>query len=139
MATVKEVTPPQAWKMLQDDPAAVLLDVRSRVEFDYVGHPPGAVHVPWQEAPEWRVDPGFVAKVRSRLAAVGEGRDPSALTVLTICRSGGRSRAAAQALQDAGFQRAYNVVEGFEGRLDEGKHRGTLDGWRFHGLPWEQT
>lgn len=134
------VSPKQAWEMLESDPDAVVLDVRSRVEFDYVGHPVGAVNVPWQEAPDWHVDPEFVDKVRARLRQVGAGRDPaSTLTVLALCRSGNRSEAAADALSGAGFKRVYNIAEGFEGDRDGNKHRGSLNGWRFHGLPWEQT
>jgi rhodanese-related sulfurtransferase len=47
--------------------------------------------------------------------------------------------AAARALAAAGFTRLYNVAEGFEGDRDADSHRGALGGWRYHGLPWEQT
>jgi rhodanese-related sulfurtransferase len=134
-----EITPTDAWTLLQDDKDAVLLDVRSRVEFDYVGHPPGAVHVPWKEAPAWEVDPDFVQKVRDRLARAGAQAAPEDRAVLALCRSGARSGAAAAALAAAGFRRVYNVIEGFEGDRDEHRHRNTLNGWRVHGLPWEQT
>jgi len=59
--------------------------------------------------------------------------------VLLLCRSGVRSVDAAKALEAAGYQHLVNILEGFEGPLDEHKHRGTLGGWRFHGLPWEQS
>lgn len=135
---VLEVSPPQAWALLQQDPAAVLLDVRSSLEFDYVGHPLGAVHVPWKEAPGWQQNPDFVAQVRAAL--VGRGADPpEAVTILALCRSGGRSQQAAEELARHGFTRLYNILEGFEGDRDPHKHRGTLGGWRFHGLPWEQS
>ncbi|MBI1731350.1 MAG: rhodanese-like domain-containing protein [Gammaproteobacteria bacterium] len=133
------VDPKQAWEILRRQPEAVLLDVRSRVEFDYVGHPVGAVHVPWQEFPDWREDPEFVAKVRNRLGAARPGFEPEELPVLAMCRSGRRSGAAGQALERAGFRRVFNIVEGFEGDRDVHRHRGTVNGWRFHGLPWEQT
>src|SRR5690606_34697222 len=61
---VTDVSPKEAFEMLRKDPAAVVLDVRSRVEFDYVGHPVGAVHVPWQEFPDWQADPDFVHNAR---------------------------------------------------------------------------
>jgi rhodanese-related sulfurtransferase len=137
---VKEVTPPEAWRMLQEDRRAVVLDVRSKVEHDYVGHPPGAVHVPWQEAPDWKIDPEFVDKARQRLAeARGVDSPEKDLVVLALCRSGARSRAAAEALAGAGFSYVCNIAEGFEGVLDTERHRSTVNGWRFHGLPWEQT
>lgn len=131
---VTEVTPPQAWKVLQDNPHARLLDVRSKVEFDYVGHPTGAVNVPLLEFPDWQADPDFVRKVATLL-----GEDDKSAPILTICRSGGRSMMAAQMLEQAGYEQAINIAEGFEGDLDDNRHRGNLSGWRFHKLPWEQT
>ena len=131
---VTEVTPKQAWKMLQDKPDMILLDVRSKVEFDYVGHPIDAVNIPIQEAPDWQPDPAFSSKVIERL---GEASKDS--TVLTLCRSGKRSMLAATLLEEQGYKDTVNIAEGFEGDPDENRHRGNLNGWRFHGLPWEQT
>ena len=136
---ITEVSPPEAYEILGRDRAAVLIDVRSRVEFDYVGHPDGAVNIPWKDAPDWRVDPGFVAKVRESLAGSAGQPPPESRTLLMLCRSGGRSMSAARELRKHGFEKVINVAEGFEGDLDGERHRGTLNGWRFHGLPWEQT
>lgn len=137
---IKEVNPKQAWKILESDDRAVLLDVRSRMEYEYVGHPPGAVNIPWKEFPDWEVDMEFVNKVKSALKELrpdaGKVED---ITVLAICRSGSRSRYAGEALQEQGFTEVYNVAEGFEGDRDNNRHRGTLNGWRFHRLPWEQS
>ena len=130
----EEVTPKQAWKILQDEPDTILLDVRSKVEFDYVGHPVGAVNVPLQEFPDWQNDPAFTEKVTGQLGETGKN-----VTVLTLCRSGKRSMAAADLLGQAGFRRTINIAQGFEGDMDENRHRGNLNGWRFHDLPWEQT
>ena len=99
----------------------------------YVGHPVGAEHVAWQEAPDWEIDPDFASKVKRLLK--GNIERP----VLVICRSGQRSVDACRALEEAGFTQAINVLEGFEGSLDEDFHRGTLGGWRYHGLPWQQS
>ncbi|MDE0157876.1 MAG: rhodanese-like domain-containing protein [Gammaproteobacteria bacterium] len=131
---VAEVNPKQAWNILREKPTAILLDVRSKVEFDYVGHPVDAVHVPIQEAPDWQTDPDFVQKVIERL-----GESSRDITILTICRSGKRSMLAAQLLEAQGYTHTANIAEGFEGDLDENRHRGNVNGWRFHGLPWEQT
>lgn len=131
---VAEVNPKQAWKMLQENPNAILLDVRSKVEFDYVGHPVGAIHVPLQEFPDWQTDPDFSQKVIELLGTAS--RD---VTVLTLCRSGKRSMLAAQLLEAQGYKDTVNIAEGFEGDPDENRHRGNVNGWRFHGLPWEQT
>ena len=134
---IGRVTPPQAWKILESESQAVLIDVRSKVEFDYVGHPLNAVHVPWKEFPDWKENQSFVEEVRAALSSRG-GDDPSR-PIFAICRSGVRSLAAAKALASAGYERLYNVEEGFEGDKDADAHRGTQNGWRFHGLPWEQT
>ena len=64
--------------------------------------------------------------------------DP-AKPLVVICRSGNRSVDAGLALEAAGFTQVINVLEGFEGPLDDDYHRGTQGGWRFRGLPWYQT
>lgn len=136
---IKDIHPTEAWETLQKQPQAVLLDVRSTMEYKYVGHPIGAVHVPWKEAPDWENDPQFVAKVRAALTQRAGDSTPEDLPVMTICRSGKRSLAAAEALARQGFHEVYNIAEGFEGDLDEIGHRNTVNGWRFNNLPWEQT
>jgi len=135
---VSDIDPQAAWELLRRRPEAVLVDVRSRVEFDYVGHPIGAVHIAWKEFPDWQVNPAFVAELRRALVRAGRGA-PEQVPVLTICRSGVRSREAAEALAQQGFKELYNVAEGFEGERDGERHRGTVNGWRCRGLPWEQT
>lgn len=136
---INEISPPQAWDRLRSDPQAILLDVRSRFEYEYVGHPVDSVNVPWQEVPDWKVDPDFVSKVREQLAARAENESsPESLTILALCRSGKRSMDAGLCLAASGFANVINVAEGFEGPLDGNGHRGKRGGWRFHGLPWKQ-
>jgi len=136
--SLKIISPVDAFKLLKENPKAVLLDVRSTTEYLLVGHPIGSIHIPWIDEPDWIVDPHFVTNVRKiLLGGIAENTDPS--PVLLICRSGKRSRDAGNALLHAGFPEVYNILEGFEGELDEQHHRGTNSGWRFHGLPWEQT
>ncbi len=134
---ISSITPPEAWQILNDESNAIVLDVRSKVEFDYVGHPLHAVHVAWKEYPDWTENPNFVDEVKAALRE--RGGDDSSRPVLAICRSGVRSLAAAKALSAAGYERLYNVEEGFEGDKNDEAHRGTINGWRRHGLPWEQT
>jgi len=129
---IENLDPRQCWDLLQQNTRAVLVDVRTKIEHAFVGHPPGAVHIAWKEAPDWQVNPRFVAEVEQ---LVPDKRAP----VLLLCRSGQRSLDAAKALEEAGYQHLINIVDGFEGALDENKHRGSLGGWRFHGLPWEQS
>ena len=137
---IKEITPLEAWDILQSGENAVVLDVRSTMEFQYVGHPVGAVSVPLKEPPAWETDPEFVDKVRRSMREVHQyAGDVEDLTILSICRSGQRSLAAAELLTADGFKRVYNVLEGFEGVRDGDNHRNTVNGWRVHGLPWEQS
>lgn len=135
---IKEIGPQQAFEILSTDPQSILVDVRSSMEYEYVGHPNGSINIPWKEPPGWEVDTGFVDKVRAVLVEKFPGRKTDDLTILAICRSGVRSRSAGEALINNGFLHVYNVAEGFEGDKDENRHRGEINGWRFHGLPWEQ-
>ena len=137
---VKEISPQAAWEILRTKPGAVLIDVRSSMEFDYVGHPLGAVNIPWKEAPAWHVNPNFAGMVREMLMSAQEiNTETESLPVLLICRSGRRSHEAAEELMRHGFRSVYNVAEGFEGDRDGENHRSTINGWRFHNLPWEQS
>ena len=136
---VKTLMPVQAWKLLQEAPRAVLIDVRSSMEYLFVGHPTGSVHVAWIDEPDWVVNPHFVTEVRKvMLGGIGVQEHGGDAPVLLICRSGKRSLEAGKLLIDNGFNEVCNVAEGFEGELDEFHHRSTTGGWRFHGLPWEQ-
>lgn len=136
---LKDLAPPDAWDLLQSDPRAVLLDIRSTMEFLFVGHPKGAVHLAWIDEPDWEVNPHFVTEARKLMLGgkISAGKEGSAPIIL-ICRSGKRSKEAGKALIAAGFSDIYDVNEGFEGDLDENHQRGTLGGWRYHKLPWVQ-
>lgn len=129
---MQHLTPREAWQFVQAHPEALFVDVRMEIEYLYVGHPPGVVHVAWYEYPDMQADaPGFVERVRR------EGGRPDRPVVL-LCRSGKRTLEAGQVLQAAGFAQVINVLHGFEGELDEHFQRGRVNGWRFDGLPWEQ-
>ena len=130
---MQHLDPLSAHAYLQHNADALLIDCRTEIEHMFVGHPAGAEHIAWQEGPDWEIDPDFVVKVKRLL--MGDLARP----VLLICRSGQRSVAAGLALETAGFSNVINVLEGFEGERDENCRRGTLGGWRFHGLPWYQS
>ncbi len=122
------ITPQLAWSWVQAG-EAVLVDVRSDAEREWVGFVPGAVALAWKQWPGMVANPDFDAGLR---AAVATGQK----TVL-LCRSGVRSIAAARRATELGLE-AYNILEGFEGDPDELAHRGRKGGWRYHGLPWRQ-
>jgi rhodanese-related sulfurtransferase len=108
---------------------AVLVDVRTDAEREWVGFVPGAVALAWKQWPGMALNPDFDAGL---LAAV-----PAGQKVVLLCRSGVRSIAAAQRATELGLQ-AYNILEGFEGDPDDHAHRGHRGGWRHHKLPWRQ-
>jgi rhodanese-related sulfurtransferase len=128
-----DILPKEAFDRLAADPRAVLLDVRTRAEWTYVGVPAvdQLLRVSWQDYPSLEINPRFVDAV----AAAGVAKDAQ---ILCICRSGQRSAHAAAALTAAGFENCYNVAEGFEGGRDAEGHRGTRGGWKAAGLPWVQ-
>lgn len=124
------LTPQAAWDLVSAG-AAILLDVRTIEERAYVGRVPGSLHVAWATGTAMNRNPHFVRQVQAQIP-------DRAATVVLLCRSGKRSRSAAEALTKAGYGRVFNIGEGFEGNLDADGHRGSADGWRFHGLPWQQ-
>jgi rhodanese-related sulfurtransferase len=135
---VNSLTPKQAWQLLQDQPNAVLIDVRSEMEFLFVGHPVGAIHVPWIDEPTWKINPDFVTEVRKVILGGVSKEKGGSVPVLLICRSGKRSLEAGEVLIKDGMEQIYNIEEGFEGELDNQHHRSSIGGWRHAGLPWEQ-
>ncbi len=136
---LQQITPKEAAEMMHDEANVVFVDVRSEMEFLFIGHPVGSVNIPWIEEPDWEINPHFVRDIRKLiLGGVICSDESQCAPVVLICRSGKRSAEAGQVLVDAGFSRVYNVSTGFEGELDENHQRSTLGGWRFDGLPWEQ-
>ena len=129
---IEDLDPKQAWELLQEDENAVLIDVRSKIEHGFVGHPIGAIHIPWKEAPSWQLNERFVYEVEK----VAPNKNTP---LLLLCRSGQRSTEAAKALTAYGYKRPINIIDGFEGPLDANNHRGNIGGWRFNNLPWIQS
>jgi rhodanese-related sulfurtransferase len=130
---MKHLLPKETWTLMQQQPDALLIDVRMEIEALYVGHPPGAINVAWYEYPELTPDPAaFVAAVE-REAGSNKSRP-----VILLCRSGKRTLDAGVALESAGFNNVINILHGFEGDLDDNFRRSNINGWRFDGLPWEQ-
>lgn len=124
-----DITPQQAWQWVQAG-QAVLVDVRSDAEREWVGRVPGAAAVAWKQWPGMAMNADFDAQMR---AAV-----PAGTPAVLLCRSGVRSIGAARRATELGLE-AYNILEGFEGDADEQAHRGQRGGWRLRGLPWRQN
>ena len=137
-----DVSADEAMTILTTDTAAILVDVRSRPEWQFVGVPDlsalnkDAVLLEWQSYPAMGVNAAFVDTLRGELARKGASPDTP---VLFLCRSGARSRSAALAMAAEGHTRCYNITGGFEGPPDQDGRRGTVDGWKALKLPWTQT
>lgn len=123
------VTPQDAWALFTSG-EAILVDVRTAEERKFVGHVPETRHVAWMTGLSLSRNPRFAKELEAKAA-----KDD---VVLLLCRSGKRSAAAAEAAHKAGFKNVFNILEGFEGDLDEQQRRGAFNGWRNAGLPWIQ-
>jgi rhodanese-related sulfurtransferase len=141
---VTEVLPHEAWESLKSEPNTVLVDVRTKAEWSYVGSPSlddlgkEIIKVEWLAFPEMSVNPAFTGELFSRFG------DKFPDKIFFICRSGVRSMDAAEyvldVLREIGRKTlCVNVEEGFEGDLNDEKHRGNLNGWKTSGLPWRQS
>lgn len=123
------LAPKDAWALFSRG-EAVLVDVRTAEERKFVGHVPETRHVAWMTGLSLSRNPRFAKELESKA-----GKDE---IILLLCRSGKRSAAAAEAAHKAGFKNVFNILEGFEGDLDEEQRRGAFNGWRHAGLPWIQ-
>ncbi len=122
------LTPFETYDILQAEQNTVLVDVRSRAELDLVGHIPQAAHIEWAFYPGMVPNPEFAAQLQSQV--------DKNLTVVFMCRTGGRSHNAAVVAQQLGYNKAYNMLEGFEGEANTEKQRTLINGWKHAGLPW---
>lgn len=138
---IDEVSVEDAWSRLAQDPRSVLIDVRTKSEWNFVGVPDlekagkKPVLMEWYGFPDNRVHPDFVERLAETLASIGADKNSE---LLFLCRSGVRSQMAARAMAAAGFTRCRNVTHGFEGPLDASRHRGRQEGWKARNLPWMQ-
>ncbi|GAC1467663.1 MAG: rhodanese-like domain-containing protein [Gemmatimonadaceae bacterium] len=138
---IDDVPVEEAWARLEKDPGSVLIDVRTRAEWTFVGLPDlgkigkRVLTVEWQTSPDSKIDAGFPERLTAVLDAAGATKDSE---LLFICRSGARSRMAAEAMAGVGYRQCRNVADGFEGPLDASRHRGQVAGWKAAGLSWVQ-
>ncbi len=137
MSYAGDKNPSETWDSLEKEPGARLIDVRSEAEWAFVGIPDltplgkELLLLAWQHFPGMEVNQDFVEQLAAR---VPDREAP----LYFICRSGGRSQAAAMAATAAGYRHCFNVAEGFEGGHDEQGHRGRVSGWKARELPWRQ-
>ena len=135
-----DVTAKEAWEVLASVPQAVLVDVRTQVEWTLIGQPDLSsidkepVYLQWVTT--GGPNPNFVDELK---AALEERQVPTDAPIYFMCQSGGRSKISAQQCTELGYAHCYNIAEGFEGDLDQHRHRNSVSGWKVSGLPWYQN
>lgn len=127
------LTPKEAYEVLQANPKALLVDVRTKAELELVGRIPGAVNVEWAFYPGMVANQNFVQELSTELEK--QGCDKNSVLIF-LCRTGGRSNNAAAVAASLGYAQAYNTMEGFEGEANANKQRTMINGWKHAGLPW---
>jgi len=143
-SVVSEVLPQEAMECLKSEPHTVLVDVRTKAEWSFVGYPDldeidkKVIRIEWLALPEMSVNPEFTGELFSRFG----DRFPD--KIFFLCRSGVRSLDAADYVADILGEigrktQCINVTEGFEGDVDQDRHRGNVNGWKKRGLAWRQT
>lgn len=136
-----DVSVEECWQALETESSSHLVDVRTIPEWQFVGVPDlrsvGKVvsFIEWQRYPDMAVNEHFCSSLSVRLEQLGVTADDS---IFMLCRSGARSRAAAQSLTSHGFSKVFNVATGFQGDIDANGHRSAKNGWVFEGYPWIQ-
>ena len=132
-----DLSPNRAWELLKSENSSCLLDCRTVAEWQFVGIPDlseinkKALLIEWQTFPTMQKNENFLQEITNSGI---EKNDP----IIILCRSGARSRSAAEFLTTQGYNKCYNFSEGFEGSHDGSSHRGNINGWKFSRLPWKQ-
>ena len=132
------INPIEAWEILKTNSKSILLDVRTLAEWTFVGVTDlsslkkDAVKIEWKTFPNMEINPFFIDEVTNACP------DKSA-PLLSLCRSGQRSIDTSRALTEHGFQKCYNVLEGFEGNTNDDSQRISGEGWKHRNLPWKQN
>jgi rhodanese-related sulfurtransferase len=138
------LTAKEAYEKWKAEPDKVkIIDVRTPEELLFVGHPAMAWKIPLAaQTYQWDAEkqqfpmkplPDFVARV-SEVAKTND-------TLLVMCRSGGRSAMAVNALAKAGFKKVYNITDGMEGDAVKDPDsvfvgQRLVNGWKNSGCPW---
>ncbi len=132
-----DLTPQETWELLKEKSDSILVDCRTSAEWGFVGVPnleklnKKVIFLEWQKYPDMQINENFLQEI----VESGVNKDSS---VVFLCRSGARSRSAAEFLTSYGYKNCYNCLDGFEGNHDQDGHRGQMNGWKFDNLPWKQ-
>ncbi|MBS91486.1 MAG: sulfurtransferase [Rickettsiales bacterium] len=131
------LTPQESWDILEKDENSYLVDCRTSAEWSFVGVPDlesikkKVIFIEWQTFPIMEKNPKFLKEISDNISNKES-------KIIFLCRSGARSRSAAEFLTSQGYENCYNCSDGFEGTHNETGHRGRISGWKFADLPWKQ-
>ncbi len=132
-----DLSPKEAWSLLQKETDSFLVDCRTTAEWTFVGVPDleslkkNVIFIEWQTYPRMEKNEKFLDEI-SQTEIKKDSK------VIFLCRSGARSRSAAEFLTLHGYKNCFNFSEGFEGNHNENGHRSKTNGWKFYELPWKQ-
>ena len=132
-----DLAPKEAWELLKNDSDCQLVDCRTAAEWNFVGVPDltqlekKTFFIEWQTLPHMEKNNSFLQEINNS----GVSKETK---IILLCRSGARSRSAAEFLTNHGYKSCFNLSEGFEGVHDADGHRGNVDGWKKALLPWKQ-
>jgi rhodanese-related sulfurtransferase len=158
----KKILSIEAYDMLNTVPDTYLIDVRTRAEYQFVGHPFKAYLFPYMfmtdkfvkedDKYSYQLGPKNKTFVQE-ISKVFKKTD----NLLIMSRDGTRSALAAKDLKGADFEKIFDVIDGFEGPEfptleDENRHKFYRQlakrnkiygfehrrhyGWQWWGLPW---
>jgi len=128
---IKQITPQEAYDLLNSGEDCVYIDVRTEQEFSS-GHPEGAVNIPIALP-----DPAQGMVINKEFAQVVEANFLKDKKIILGCQAGPRSNRAADLLQGTGYQDVTSVSGGFGGMRDP-SGRVIAPGWSSLGLPVSQ-
>lgn len=141
----EEITPLETYAMIKKDPAHIkIVDVRTRAEYQFIGHPEGAYLVPLKFFSNTFKKKGYLLVDNTSFSDdIMKRFDPKADKLFFLCRSGTRAAIALNAVVKAGWSadRVYVILGGFEGGKLKDKNsvfngQRSGGGWRNEGLPW---
>jgi rhodanese-related sulfurtransferase len=124
---ITQIIPNEAFEILEKDPDAIYVDVRSVPEF-VAEHPIRAINLPLLHKTPYGMDPN------PDFQRVATTVLPKNNKLVVGCFAGGRSQKACEILEQSGYELLYNVCGGFGG----GRHLETdepVAGWKESGLP----
>lgn len=138
MDLVKNIEAKEAFKILEKEDNSYLIDVRTLPEWSFIGFPDlskfekEVIKISWKIFPQMNINKNFQEQIES------EFLDKNS-KLFFLCKVGGRSLDAANFCSQLGYRNCYNILNGFEGDLDENSHRGNINGWKAAKLPWLQS